>query len=221
MKIKEDKGQRDGGWLSLAGRLLSSIFICLLLSSSISLLSCSEDSEEEGEFDNWQEKNETVLSQWVSNSSYRKILTYSKTDGVATQTKPSDYIYVEVLEQGSGSTTPLFTDTVRVAYRGHYIPTESYADGLVFEQTYIDDFNWQTAGVSIFVTSGVVDGFGTALMNMHVGDRWRVRIPYALAYGENPPSTVSVPAYSNLVFEIAMYDFWHPGEYRPTFKTRK
>jgi FKBP-type peptidyl-prolyl cis-trans isomerase FklB len=58
---------------------------------------------------------------------------------------------------------------------------------------------------------------------MHVGDRWRVRIPYTLAYGEsaNTSGSVTIPAYSNLVFEIALYDFWHPGETRPIFKSKK
>ena len=130
----------------------------------------------------------------------------------------SDYIYVEELEKGSGTESPLFTDTVRVAYRGHLIPTATYPEGYVFDQTYVDDFVWGTAGQTDFVTSSVVDGFATALMNMHVGDRWRVRIPYMLGYGTS--STTTITGYSNLVFEIAMYDFWHPGETRPSAKSR-
>ena len=179
--------------------------------------SCSEETETEGEFDNWQEKNEAVLTQWAANSSYKKILTYSKNASLQGLTN-EDYIYVEVLEQGSGTVCPLYTDTVRIAYRGHYIPTASYPEGSVFDQTYEDDFQWNTAKEVDYVTSSFVDGFTTALMNMHAGDRWRVRIPYTLGYGESGSS--SITGYSNLVFEIALYDFWHPGDTRPAFKSR-
>ena len=186
--------------------------------------SCSEDSSEEGEFDNWQKKNETVLNQWAANSSYRKILTYSKDASTSISYNNTDYIYVEVLETGDGTETPLFTDTCRVAYRGHYIPTASYPEGLIFDQNYIDEFDWYTAGTSKFLVGGMVNGFTTALMNMHVGDRWRVHIPYMLGYGKSDytasSSSSTIPGYSNLVFEIALYDVWHPGEYRSIFKSR-
>ena len=185
--------------------------------------SCSEDTKEEGEFDNWQRKNETVLDQWAANSSYKKILTFSKDESTTISYKNTDFIYVEVLETGKGTETPLYTDTCRVAYRGHYIPTGSYPEGLVFDQNYIDDFDWYTAGTSKFLVGAVVDGFATALMHMHVGDRWRVRIPYMLGYGKsdyNASSSSTIPGYSNLVFEIAMYDMWHPGEYRSNYKSR-
>ena len=186
--------------------------------------SCSEDTEAENEFDNWREKNEKVLDQWAANSSYRKILTFSKDESTTSNHKNTDYIYVEVLESGVGTETPLYTDTCRVAYRGHYIPTTSYPEGLVFDQNYLEDFSWATAGTSKFLTGAVVDGFATALMHMHIGDRWRVRIPYILGYGKSDytasSSSSTIPGYSNLVFEIALYDFWHPGEYRSIFKSR-
>ena len=178
--------------------------------------SCSADSVEESEFDNWEQKNEAALTEWASNSSYRKILTYTKNPTVTTTNL--DYIYVEVLESGDSgdNSTPLYTDTVRVAYRGHLIPTKSYPKGYVFDQTYLNDFDWMTAGVADLAVNSLVEGFTTALMNMHAGDVWRVRIPYELGYGTTSTSTIT--GYSNLVFEIAMYDFWHPGETRPNFK---
>ncbi len=197
------------------------IFILSFFHFFIFMVSCSEDSKEEDEFDKWQEKNESILSQWAANSSYRKILTFSKDESTTSSFKNTDFIYVEVLETGEGSESPLYTDTVRVAYRGHYIPTASYPEGLVFDQTYINDFNWNTAGTTKFQTGALVDGFATALMHMHVGDRWRVRIPYMLGYGESDyraSSSTTIPGYTNLVFEIAMYDVWHPGEYRSIFK---
>jgi FKBP-type peptidyl-prolyl cis-trans isomerase FklB len=39
-----------------------------------------------------------------------------------------------------------------------------------------------------------------------------------LGYGASGSS--SITGYTNLVFEVALYDFWHPGETRPAFKSR-
>ena len=157
-----------------------------------------------------------MISQWAANSSLRKIKCFTK-DQETTGTN-NDYIYVEVLETGSGTESPLYTDSVWVSYRGRLIPTTSYADGYVFDENYEGDFNWRTTDVSQFVVGGMVEGFSTALMEMHPGDRWRVHIPYMLGYGS--ASRTSVPAYSALTFDIALLDFWHPGETRPEFKAR-
>ena len=58
----------------------------------------------------------------------------------------------------------------------------------------------------------------TALMNMHPGDRWRVYLPYQQGYGTTSQTTI--PAYSNLIFDIALQSFWHPGEQAGKFKSR-
>ena len=221
MKITEDKGQMNGRWLSFIERPLSSIFICLLLSSSFSLLSCSVEDTTEDEYANWQERNEGTTDRWAiqaNNGNYQKLLTYTKNES-APGLKNSDYIYYEVLERGNGTESPIYTDTVRVAYRGRLIPTTSYSEGYVFDQTYLNDFNWKTANMVDFsISGGLVNGFATALMNMHAGDRWRVYIPYQLGYGSSTQS--GIRAYSNLTFEIALKTFWHPGEQMGQFKSR-
>ena len=58
--------------------------------------SCSEDSGEEEEFDNWQEKNEAFISQLASNPNYKKILTYTK-NATVSNVSNSDFIYVDDL----------------------------------------------------------------------------------------------------------------------------
>ena len=66
--------------------------------------------------------------------------------------------------------------------------------------------------------SSLVNGFATALMNMHKGDRWLVHIPYQLGY--NATSSGSVTAYSNLTFDIALLDYWGAGDPHPAFRAR-
>lgn len=182
------------------------IWLAVILFPLVGMVSsCSEDNTaQEDEFADWQKKNETVIEQWAANPAYRKILTYTKNADMPGL-KNTDYIYVEVLEEGSGTETPFYTDTCRVAYRGHYIPTTSYPEGLVFDQSYVGDFKWDRAATA--TGASWVDGFATALQHMHVGDHWRVRVPYTLGYGESDYN--SIPGYSNLVFEVALYDYWH------------
>ena len=104
------------------------------------LLSCSSETETVDEYANWQERNDAAVNQWAANSSFREIKTYTKDQTTAGQN--SDYIYVEVLEAGSGTESPIYSDTCRLAYRGRLIPTTTYTDGYVFEETYIGDFDW-------------------------------------------------------------------------------
>ena len=182
--------------------------------------SCSEENTEEDEYANWQERNEAKTDQWAAqanNGTYQKLLTYTK-EASTSGLENSDYIYYEVLERGEGTESPIYTDTIRVAYRGRLIPSKSYSEGYVFDQTFLNDFDWNTADMTDMVANALVTGFSTAVMNMHAGDRWRVYIPYQLGYGTT--ATNSIPGYSNLTFDIALKTFWHPGEQMGKFKSR-
>ena len=52
-------------------------------------------------------------------------------------------------------------------------------------------------------TAGLIAGFREAMLNMKIGDKARVFIPYYLGYGErgNPPV---IPASANLVFDVEL-----------------
>ena len=186
--------------------------------SLLLLASCSEEDTTEDEYANWQERNDNAVKEWAANNAYTKILTYTK-ETTTPGLENKDYIYVEVLEKGNGTESPLYSDTCRVAYRGRLIPTTSYKDGYVFDETFLGEFDWKTCGTTDFCANNIVrDGFSTALQNMHIGDRWRVRFSYSLGYAANAAGTI--PAYSDLIFDIALLDFWHPGEQVPNFKSR-
>jgi FKBP-type peptidyl-prolyl cis-trans isomerase FklB len=170
------------------------------------LAACSESDEDASdEFGNWQQRNEAFFSTLEDSLSrggatWKKLKSYTKvptTSGAATE-----YVYARVIESGSSAVSAMFTDTVRVSYRGRLIPTASYPQGYVFDQTYTGAFSWQTTAVSQGAVSGFVDGFTTALLHMHPGDRWRVYIPYQLGY--NASASGSIPAYSTLTFDIAL-----------------
>ena len=192
--------------------------LCLL--TVVPLISCEEDDDDDedtsAEYENWQQRNDEMLELWAADPELQKYKNYALNESATAGN--SDCIYVKVLESGTGeSITPFLTDTVRIAYRGRLIPSKTYPEGFVFDQSYLNDFRWETA----YATSGSgwIAGIQTALLRMHVGDRWLIHVPYQLGYGGST-SNSSIPAYSNLVFDVALYDVWHPGETRPPFKVR-
>jgi len=204
-------------------KILRFLFIAAtLLPLAGAVSSCSEQDDEEEEYANWQVRNDAVTAEWAVDDDYLRIKSYAKE--ATTTGKSSDYIYYMVLDESDygDKSTPLFTDTVRVSYRGRLIPSKTYIDGYVFDQTYLtDDYSPLTAGTADFVVGSTVVGFATALQHMHRGDRWLVGIPYDLGYGSGTGSSSSIPAYSNLIFDVVLLDFWHPGEKMPSYKSRE
>lgn len=189
------------------------LYFLLALAPVLTLLSCSESGGEEDEYANWQERNETyfndIYAQAIADQTDNldTIRNYALTYAV-TPAK-DDYIVVRKLESGtSASGSPMFTDSVKISYRGRLIPTDSYADGYVFDQTYQGDFNWESVHTMNTYFSSFVSGFTTALLKMRIGDRWRVYIPYKLGYGESGSS--SIKGYSTLIFDISLHAFYRP-----------
>lgn len=191
--------------------------LCLL--TIVPLISCEEDDDDDDEsaeeYENWQQRNDEMLELWAADTSLKKVRNYTLNENAPAGN--GDYVYVNVLEEGDGVGYPMITDTVRIAFRGRLIPTKTYPEGYVFDQSYLNDFSWKTAYPK--TDCGWITGLQSALLQMHVGDRWLIYIPYNLAYGSSSGST-TIPAYSNLIFDVALFDFWHPEDSRPPFKAR-
>ena len=68
------------------------------------------------------------------------------------------------------------------------------------------DFNAKTARPAQMRVSKVVDGFATALQNMHIGDHWVVYVPYQLGYGDR--EVKGIPIYSNLIFDLRLHSYY-------------
>ena len=63
------------------------------------------------------------------------------------------------------------------------------------------------AVTSKFAVQGVVSGFGTALQQMRIGDRWRMILPSRLAYGD--VRVDQIPSHSTLVFDVELRSYEH------------
>lgn len=196
---------------------LRGLFLALIL--PLAFVACSEDENIVDEYENWQERNDTYFATLADSlargrSAWTRLKNFSLDQ--ATEGQQTDYVYMKKLVGGTGDESPRYTDSVRVAYQGRLIPTVSHPQGYVFDTTIYGDFDLKTAATAKFLTSGLVDGFATAVMHMHQGERCRIYIPYKLGY--NATEKTGVPAYSTLIFDIALIDFSPAGQDMPSWK---
>ena len=103
---------------------------------------------------------------------------------------PSGLQY-EVLSEGNGA-VPNENNVVKVHYHGTLI------DGTVFDSSVLRGEPAQ------FGVNQVIKGWVEGLQLMKVGSKYRLTIPYELAYGENGAG--SIPPCSVLVFEVELLD---------------
>lgn len=202
------------------------ILFFALFVSAIVLASCSEDDNTTEEFPDWQNTNETYFENIYTtalnkvsagDSTWKVLRKWSMNDSIAG--KHTDYVVVQVLNKGTGSGCPLYTDSVRVQFEGRLIPSASYSEGYVFEKTWDGAYNFEINAAVDRPISFKGDGLATALQHMHIGDRWRVYIPYDLGYGSSDSQT-GIPAYSDLIFDITLVAYFHPGAVIPTYKAK-
>lgn len=113
----------------------------------------------------------------------------AKREGVTVTASGLQY---EIITEGSGA-RPSRSDTVRTHYHGTLI------NGTVF------DSSVQRGQPAEFPVGGVIAGWTEALQLMPVGSKWRLHIPYQLAYGERGAGGAIGP-YSALVFEVELLD---------------
>jgi len=123
--------------------------------------------------------NRTAGEQYLAKNKLRKEVT----------TLP-DGLQYEIMKAGDGA-KPKDTDNVLVHYHG------TLMDGTIFDSS-VD------RGEPIeFPLNGVIKGWTEVLQLMPVGSKWKVYIPYQLAYGDRSPGG-SIQPYSMLIFEIEL-----------------
>ena len=185
------------------------------------LSSCSETNDDSEEFANWQQNNADYFDQAYANakslaatsSDCKVIRSYLLRDDSGNNKDKAynsyDHIIVNVLNEGKGSGCPLYTDSVKVHYSGHLLPSKSYPQGYVFDQSWNGDYNLATMMPSKFAVAGTVTGFATALQYMHIGDRWQITIPQQLAYGSDDTPGA---AYSTLIFDVTLVAYYRADD---------
>ena len=111
----------------------------------------------------------------------------AKREGVKVTESGLQY---EVLEATIGQ-RPKATDKVRVHYEGTLI------DGTVFDSSY-------KRGESItFGLNQVIKGWTEGLQLMSIGSKYKLYLPYQLAYGERGAGA-NIPPYAALIFTVEL-----------------
>ncbi|HOR40431.1 MAG: FKBP-type peptidyl-prolyl cis-trans isomerase [Paludibacteraceae bacterium] len=96
----------------------------------------------------------------------------------------------QVLTAGTGA-KPSATDQVQCHYHGTML------DGQVF------DSSVQRGEPAVFGVNQVIAGWVEALQLMQEGAKWRLFIPYQLAYGERGAGQ-SIPPFATLIFDVEL-----------------
>jgi FKBP-type peptidyl-prolyl cis-trans isomerase FklB len=96
----------------------------------------------------------------------------------------------EILTAGEGE-KPVAESKVRTHYHGTLL------DGTVFDSSY------DRGEPAEFPVGGVIKGWTEALQMMSIGSKWRLYVPYSLAYGEQGAGGAIGP-YATLIFDVEL-----------------
>ena len=187
----------------------------LLFSVSLAVTSCEETDGVVDPYFNWQERNELYIDSIarVANANlgnevgqWKAVHTY-KFNPPINDLNPDvrDYVYCRILEKGTGTVKPLYSDSVAAHYRGQLIPLYD-GQKVVFDQSFQGELKEDLAVPVTFGVwdgvGGVIEGWSSVLQQMVEGDRWEVHIPYQLGYGIYGRD--AIPGYSALVFDMQL-----------------
>ena len=129
-----------------------------------------------------QKQSESVIEEGIN-----FLRENGKREGVTTLASGLQY---EVINDGTGP-KPTIEDNVTTHYHGTLV------DGTVF------DSSVDRGEPASFPVGGVIKGWTEALQLMAVGSKWKLYVPYDLAYGERGAGPQIGP-YSTLIFEVEL-----------------
>jgi len=136
----------------------------------------------------YQSKLQEVKNKPTIDAGKKFLAENKKRPGVKVTSSGLQY---EIITVGTGK-KPTKKDKVSCNYTGAFI------DGTLFNNSY------EMGGPISFDVTGVIKGWTEALQMMPVGSKWKLYVPYNLAYG--PGQYQTIPGGSALVFEIDLLE---------------
>jgi len=162
-----------------------SLLGCLLL-----ITSCQKDNSI-WQYEGWKNTNDKYFAAMKDSTDYTLYTIPANRGG-------GSYYYKVTVKGDSTSASPLYTDEVKVQYRGKLV------NGTVFDQSYTGlTPPTDIATARTFTAGGVVRGWTENLMQMKVGEVRKIVLSQELGYG----STGSYPAilpYSVTVWNVRL-----------------
>ena len=104
---------------------------------------------------------------------------------------------IEVLAEGTGAELMVGYEAVM-----HYT-------AMLEDRTVVDSSVGKSPFVFVLGTTSLIEGFNRGVVGMKVGEKRRLYIPSALAYGDQARGTI-IPASSNMVFEVELLSVEKP-----------
>ena len=186
--------------------------IGLLFSVSFTVVSCDETTGVPDPYTDWEIRNQLYIDSIAkvakANPDQWKVIHTYKFVPPLNELNPdvNDYVYCRVIKKGTGTVSPLYTDSVAAHYRGQLIPLYD-GQKVVFDQSFQGELKEDVAVPVTFGVwdgvGGVIEGWSSVLQQMVEGDRWEIYIPYRMGYGSYGSGS-SIPGYSTLIFDMQL-----------------
>lgn len=166
--------------------------IALMLLCVLMITSCGDDDKALEVDEVWKVQNEEAFQAQMLVPDFTKLNSQSN----------AGFILYKVLKTGESKEPIYYTSKVKIYYKGSFI------DGTVFDDRSFEHGEPYTTQRGVFE---FVDGFSTALQNMHPGDKWLIWIPWQLGYGEagsvnSTTGAVIVKPCTTLIFEVEVVE---------------
>lgn len=137
----------------------------------------------------WRDNNLAFFNGLASHSDIKKIID-PKND--------KQFVFYKVLTPSTGS-MPNIGKIVKITYA-----IWLWSENLKYNNSLdlVNSIDNNQTGYSCTVGSGIIEGLSLALQQMPIGSKWRIFIPYYLAYGTT--KTSNIPAYSTLIIDVTL-----------------
>ena len=184
------------------------------------LFAACEETSEVNEYANWRERNQRFIDSIAAVAEenvdgnwriYKSLTLPPDNPNELAQAKDvNDYVYCHIEQSGTGTTSPIYTDSIRASYRMWLI------NGTMLDQSFRGEFHPSFSVPAKFYMKSTIVGWTTAMQQMHVGDSWAIYIPYTLGYGTTPSG--NIPAYSTLKYWVNLAGIYPTGTVVPEWQ---
>ena len=161
-------------------RLTQSLLLILLVALAASCGKVNEINIDR----EYKHKNEKAFLAYLDSAGYKRLDALNN----------GGFVLYKVIKEGDGEVKPYYTSSIKVKYEGKTI------NDYVFDTT----FETNNHNGVIFKVRNLISGWQTALQYMTEGERWKVIIPWDLAYGAM--GTKDIPPYSTLIFDVELVE---------------
>ena len=193
--------------------------LCAAVITSCLFAACDESSEA-GEYADWRNRNqrfidsiaavaeENIDGNWRIYKSFT--LPADNPNDLGLVKDVNDYVYCHIEQRGTGTESPIFTDSIRANSRVWLI------NDVLIDQSFRGEFNPDISVPGKFAMNSTIVGWTTALQQMHVGDSWTIYIPYSMGYGERESGII--PGYSTLKYWVNLAGIYPTGTVVPDWQ---